>query len=80
MEQNTLYLIYLVLFLLGATRFVMKKRGSYGLVIPFFIFITFGSLLIDEKLPLAIDKLVLLGTMFIIMVTVRIIYKRDIIV
>jgi len=79
MEQNLIYTIYLVLFLYGAVRFMMKEKGNYGLVIPFFMFIVFGSLLIDEKLPLAIDKVMFLGIVLIFMVTLRVIYRRDVI-
>lgn len=79
MEQNTLYVIYLGLFLFGAVRFMMKEKGGYGLIIPFFMYIVFGSLLIDEKLPLAIDKITVLGILLIGMVILRIIFRRDVI-
>ena len=68
MSMEIVYVILLLVFLYGTTRFAMKLKGGYGLIIPLIMVVVSGWFLFQEKLPETNERLIVLGMVFLFMV------------
>lgn len=76
MSMEIVYVILLLVFLYGTTRFAMKLKGGYGLIIPLIMVVVSGWFLFQEKLPETNERLIVLGMVFLFMVGFRFLYQN----